>query len=77
MREFRTSGSVGAPVEQSPGLPDHLPVPGAPRCWCTSPSTTSPPAEAAWAGEVMDEAMAIEGLLQSDGVVLGAGSSPP
>ena len=31
----------------------------------------------AWAGEVMDEAMAIEGLLQSDGVVLGAGSSPP
>ena len=22
MREFRTSGSVGAPVEQSPGLPD-------------------------------------------------------
>ena len=38
----------------------------------------------AWAGEVMDEAMAIEGLLQSDGVVLGghgkpldAGSGPP
>ncbi len=31
----------------------------------------------AWAGEVMDDAMAIEGLLQSDGVVLGAGSGPP
>ena len=24
MREFRTSGSVGAPVEQSPGLPDQF-----------------------------------------------------
>ena len=30
----------------------------------------------AWAGEVMDDAIAIEGLLQSDGVVLGAGSDP-
>ena len=30
----------------------------------------------AWAGEVMDDAMAIEGLLQSDGVVLGVGARP-